>query len=176
MLIVLGMIAVGIYQWLDGRNDSSDPGDATVGAGAVRPAPDFALNLFDGGKFNLADHRGKVVVVNFWASWCVPCKEEMPDLQSIAASSPEDVVFVGVGARSDKEADARAFAQKYGVTYAIGRDTVGGDELRGAIEQAYSIPGYPSTIVIDPTGNISVIKVGAISKDELDTYIANARK
>ncbi|MGI8404367.1 MAG: TlpA family protein disulfide reductase [Thermomicrobiales bacterium] len=175
-LIVVGILVVGIYQWLDGRNDQRDPGDATVGAEAVRPAPEFALSLFDGGTFNLADHRGKVVVVNFWASWCVPCKEEMPELQAVAASPPANVVFVGVDARSDKEADARAFAEKYGVTYAIGRDTVGGDELRGAIEQAYGIPGYPATIVIDPNGDVSAIKIGAITKDELNSYIAKARK
>ncbi len=99
----------------------------------------------------------------------------MPALQAKAAAKPDNVVFVGVGARNDKDSKARAFTKKYGVTYPVGRDTTGGDDLRGGIEQAYGIPGYPATIVIDPSGNISAIKIGAITSDELDAYIANAR-
>ncbi|HEU0164510.1 MAG TPA: TlpA disulfide reductase family protein, partial [Thermomicrobiales bacterium] len=109
------------------------------------------------------------------ASWCGPCQEEMPAIQAISTSAPADVVFVGVGAKNDKDADAEGFVQKYGITYDVGRDTVGGNNLSGAIERAFGIPGYPSTIVIDADGNVVGTQIGPISTDQLNAYIAAAR-
>ncbi|MGC4107934.1 MAG: TlpA disulfide reductase family protein [Thermomicrobiales bacterium] len=177
-LIVLALVAVGIVNRVGSSNDTPDDDTSavpTAGVQADRPAPDFSLTLFDGSTFSLADQRGKIVVMNFWASWCGPCKEEMPVLQAAASSAPADVVFVGIGAKTDKEDDARQFASDHGVTYAIGRDTGGDDKVRGSIEQDYRIPGYPATFVIDADGNIVSIKMGEISPEELEQAIALAR-
>ncbi|MGB3329123.1 MAG: redoxin family protein [Thermomicrobiales bacterium] len=177
VLIILGLVAIAITNRLGADDSSTDTGNAapTPGVQADRPAPEFALALFDGSTFSLADQRGKIVVMNFWASWCGPCQEEMPVLEQAASTAPADVVFVGVGAKNDKDADARQFAADHGVTYAIGRDTTGGDTIRGQIEQDYRIPAYPATFVIDAKGNIAFIKMGQISADELDRAIALAR-
>ncbi|HWK80436.1 MAG TPA: TlpA disulfide reductase family protein [Thermomicrobiales bacterium] len=177
VLIVLGLVAVGIVNRMGSSGDSSGDPDAapTAGVQADRPAPDFSLTLFDGSTFSLADQRGKIVVMNFWASWCEPCQEEMPVLEQTAASAPADVVFVGVGAKNDQDDKARQFAKDHGVTYAIGRDTAGGDKIRGQIEQDFRIPAYPATFVIDAEGNIASIKMGEISADELQQAIASAR-
>ncbi|MGC4190788.1 MAG: redoxin family protein [Thermomicrobiales bacterium] len=176
-LIVLGLVAVGIWNWGNSSNDSQgdDSSVPTPGVQANRPAPDFSLTLFDGSTFSLADQRGKIVVMNFWASWCEPCKEEMPVLEQAAESAPDDVVFVGVGAKNDKDDKARQFATDHGVTYAIGRDTAGGDQIRGQIEQDYRIPGYPATFVIDAEGNVVFAKIQPVTTEEIDQAIALAR-
>lgn len=176
---MIAVAALAIAQYVNGDDDDDrvtldTAAEETVEAN--RPADDFTMTLFDGSTFTLSEQKGKVVVINFWASWCGPCKDEMPAIESIAEVSPDDVVFVGVGAKSDKDDEARAFAETYGVTYAIGRDTEGGNDLKGAIEQAYGIPGYPSTIIIDANGNISTIRIGPVTSDELQAYITMARE
>lgn len=176
-VIILALLAVGIINRVGSDDSPTDDGGTapTPGVQTDRPAPDFSLTLFDGSTFSLADQRGKIVVMNFWASWCDPCKEEMPVLEQAAVGAPADVVFVGVGAKSDQEDKALTFTTDHGVTYAIGRDTAGGDKIRGQIEQDYRIPAYPATFVIDAEGNIVFIKMGKISQEELDQGIAMAR-
>jgi len=166
-LLVLVVAVLGIATLLNNRADGGDE---------PKVAPDFTLTLFDGTEFRLADHRGKVVVVNFWASWCDPCREEMPALQQAASAAGDEVVFVGVGAKTDKDDDARAFATDYGVTYPIGRDTEGGDRVNGAIQTAYGVFGFPATYVIDPDGNIDAVLMTPITDPAaLQPYIDAAR-
>jgi len=139
-----------------------------------RPATDFALPLLDGSTWRLADHRGQVVVLNFWASWCEPCKEEMPAFQQ-AADSADQVAFIGVGSKMDRDEDVRAFVDATGVTYPIGRDIAGDDRARGEIEQAYGVVGYPATFFIGPEGNIVRVQMGPLDLTQLEAYIAEAQ-
>jgi thiol-disulfide isomerase/thioredoxin len=156
---------------------------AAIGIGSLRErlgddpsmAPDIELTLVDGSRWRLSDHRGAVVVVNFWASWCVPCKEEMPAFEQASAQGGADLVFVGVGAKLDRDEDVRAFVQRYGVTYAIGRDLGGDDRGRGTIERDYGVVGYPATFFVSPDGTISAVVMGAIDIDRLQIYIDDAR-
>src|SRR5688572_30579128 len=120
-LLVAVIVAIGLYSVFSG-----DDGSGASDTAERQPATAFQMTQFDGGTFTLADHRGKVVVVNFWASWCEPCRKEMPALQAAAEASGDDVVFVGIGAKNDKDDEARAFAEEFGITYPIGRDTEGG--------------------------------------------------
>ena len=116
------------------------------------------------------------MVVNFWASWCEPCREEMPALQQAADAAGDDVVFVGVGAKTDREADARAFAEEFAITYPIGRDTEGGDRVNGAIQTAYGVFAFPSTYVIDPEGRIDAVLITPFAEaTEILSYIDAAR-
>lgn len=171
LLLVLAVLAIGVVGYLNGRDDA-DPGDP----GVPELAPSFAMTLFDGSEFRLEDHRGKVVVVNFWASWCEPCREEMPALQQAADAAGDDVAFVGVGAKTDREADARAFAEDFDITYPIGRDTAGGDRVNGAIQTDYGVFAFPSTYVIDPEGRIDAVLIAPFaSAAEIQDYIAAAQ-
>jgi peroxiredoxin len=177
LLILLTVAAV----WIVDRGDDDDidgpPSSTTTGElQDPRPAPDFAVALLnEDGTVALADLEGKTVVLNFWASWCNPCREEMPALQdSWESHQGDDVVFVGVGAKNDKQDEAEAFVEEYGITYPIGRDTEGGDTLSGAAEQAYGVRLYPATFFITPDGMINQIVFGPMETDDLDTYIANA--
>ena len=137
------------------------------------PAPDFTLTLFegyDGGLgipvVTLSDLRGRVVVLNFWASWCVPCEEEAPDLEAAwRAYQDRGVVFLGVD-WSDNEADALDYLQRFDITYANGPD------LGSRISQpVYRIQGVPETFIIDPNGNVVFFKSSPITRQELAAEI-----
>lgn len=101
------------------------------------PAPPFVLETFDGSEIALADHP-ETVVLNFWASWCVPCRTEMPEFDRFAAAHPE-VTVIGVAVEDTEEA-ARAFAAEVGVGYPLGLDDAIGD--------LYPRVGLPTTYVI----------------------------
>lgn len=170
-------------QGMDAPSGAASAGEAdsegeSVRSGIARigdPAPDFEMTTFDGEAFRLSEHRGEVVIVNFWGSWCPPCRDEMPAFQHAWESSEDDVIFVGVGSKRDPEDKAIAFADEFGVTYPIGRDTEGGTASDGEITQAYNIIVYPTTYVIDPEGNISAIVMFGMDEDDIAGYIDQAR-
>jgi cytochrome c biogenesis protein CcmG, thiol:disulfide interchange protein DsbE len=137
--------------------------------GATQPtsgqAPDFELTTFSGDTFRLSDYRGEVVIVNFWASWCVPCREEAPTLQSLwERYRDRGVRLVGVD-YVDVEAKARAFMAEFGITYPNGPDT--GTE----ISRAYHIQGVPETFIIDPQGNVVKLIIAPVQPGQLDAII-----
>jgi cytochrome c biogenesis protein CcmG/thiol:disulfide interchange protein DsbE len=177
LLILLAVAAIWYVDHSKDDNVDGPPSSTTTGElKEPRPAPDFEVALLNGeGTVSLDELKGKTVVLNFWASWCNPCREEMPALQeSWEAHQGDDVVFVGVGAKNDKQKEAEAFAEEFGITYPIGRDTEGGDNLSGATEMAYGVRLYPATFFITPDGMINQIVFGPLQTDDLETYIANA--
>ena len=127
-----------------------------------RPAaPDFTLERLDqDGELQLASLRGKVVVLNTWASWCVPCKEEAPFLEQVWRSDRDrGVVVLGLDAK-DFRADARRFADRYGLTFPLVYDGPG-DVIDG-----YGVTGFPETFVIDREGRVVRAFVGAVNGEE----------
>jgi len=127
-------------------------------------APNFTLPLFDQfdqDEIKLADLRGQVVVVNFWASWCVECYKEAELLEEAwQAYRDQGVMFIGVD-HLDTDTEGLAYMAKYGITYPSGPDI--GDK----ISQAYAITGVPETFFIDKDGNIAHVQIGPIGKAEL---------
>jgi cytochrome c biogenesis protein CcmG/thiol:disulfide interchange protein DsbE len=158
-LVVLGVFVVILALSLF-RTNQSQP---TSG-----PAPDFTLNLFPGYEGNagknpvkLSDLRGKVVVLNFWASWCIPCAQEAADLQATYEKyKDQGVVFLGVD-WTDIEGDALNYLKRFGITYANGPD------LQTKIGPLYRISGVPETYVIDRAGNVQFTKISPITVAEL---------
>lgn len=138
--------------------------------GTVQPGdqiPDFTLTLFSGYEYegksevNLSDFRGKVVVLNFWASWCKPCEQEAAELeQAWQVYAPTgEVVFLGAD-YVDTEPEARVYLQKFGITYPNGPD------LGTRISQLFRIAGVPETYFIDGEGVLRYVQVGPFTSLE----------
>ena len=124
-------------------------------------APTFRLPSLDGGEVDLASLRGKVVLVNFWATFCAPCVAEMPSLEALhEAVGPEGLVVLGVSVDEDR-GDLERFVKEKGIRFTILRDPGG----RGVASAAYRTTGYPETYVIGPTGRLLESYVGPAEWD-----------
>jgi cytochrome c biogenesis protein CcmG/thiol:disulfide interchange protein DsbE len=178
LLGALLLAALGVIYWAQQGRSGDDATDAPARLDG-EPAPDVTLTLLDGTPLRLAELRGKVVVLNFWASWCAPCRSEMPLFEQYtkqAASDGEATVIVGVGVRTDVDADARALVRRLGLTYPIGRDDVTDAPGLGPIQQAFGVPeAYPSTIFIRPDGKVDRFHLGPLTDAQLRAGIAQAR-
>jgi thiol-disulfide isomerase/thioredoxin len=123
---------------------------------------DFTVVDGNGKSVKLSDYVGKPIVLNFWASWCGPCKSEMPEFQQVFAEMGEQVQFLMVNATaSDTMADAKSFINQYGYTFPVVFDT------RGEALYTYGVDAFPTTFFLDKTGTVAGYVVGAISKGTL---------
>jgi cytochrome c biogenesis protein CcmG/thiol:disulfide interchange protein DsbE len=129
-------------------------------------APDFTLPTLDGETFRLSDQRGQVVVINFWASWCGPCRDEAPALQRIwERYRDQGVMVVGV-TYADEPDDSRAFMREFGVTYP------NLDDARSEVSKDfYHITGVPETFVVDQAGNVARFYFSVVNEAELTAVI-----
>ena len=136
-------------------------------AGQLRAgaAPDFTFTPFEGTPFRLSDLRGKVVVLNIWASWCIPCRDEAPILERTwRAYKEKGVVFLGAD-YIDTELAARAFIKQFGITYPNGPD------MGSNIYRLFRARGVPETYFIDRRGNIAHAVIGPISASDMTSTL-----
>ena len=145
-----------------------------TGRGSVIPVAkrrlsgDVRQTLIGGGQFQLSTLRGKVVVLNFWASWCVPCKTESPMLERVyERQKAHGVQFVGIDIKDERQA-AQAFVQDLGISYLIVYDEPGRSAL-----QIGNIPtrGLPTTVVIDKHGKVAAIYAGALTQPDIEPVV-----
>lgn len=155
----VGLVALllGLLVWKLVSNDGGDLA-RMANRGDLPAAPNFTLERLDrSGTLRLSDLRGKAVAVNFWASWCIPCKQESPYLEQAWTQDREKgLVVVGVDA-NDFRSDARGFLRRYGITYPVVYDGPG--KTLGS----WGITGFPETYVVDRKGRVVDAFVGAIA-------------
>lgn len=128
-------------------------------------APEITLTGYDGREFKLSDLRGQVVIVNFWASWCPPCREEAAYLeQTWRKYEGKGVVFVGVD-WVDTQKEALAYIDEFDITY------INGPDIGTRAAQAYNIQGVPETFYVAKNGELRGVHIGPLKSPELDEKI-----
>ncbi len=153
----------------------SPPDDSAASDRDMPEAPDFELKLFDGKTVHLSDYRGKTVLMVMWASWCPYCNKEFPMFEDIWQTyKDKDVVVLGVGLKNDDQGDAEDFVEKHGATFPIGRDTEGGDGVRGEIESTLGVPGTPAMFIITPDGHVYGAQYGVVEQGQIEDAIKDA--
>jgi cytochrome c biogenesis protein CcmG/thiol:disulfide interchange protein DsbE len=164
-VLLIGLLAVVALQLNHTQQGTAQPG---------QKVENFALPLYTGyeyqGKTNIhvADLHGKVVVLNFWASWCKPCEQEAADLKQASdyyAGSSDKIVFLGAD-YVDTEPEARVYLKKFGITYPTGPD------LATKVSQYFRIQGVPETYFIDKNGVLHYVQIGPFtSVDQIKSII-----
>jgi len=166
--IIVIVLAAAFWTWLSRVPDSTLSGSRLANPREDFPAPDFTLDHLDGGSTQLSDLRGNVVIVNLWASWCAPCRAEMPAFQKLYNANRErglEVLAVN-STFQDSETDARNFAGQLGLTYPILLDR------EGVVSRQYRLQALPSTFIIDRSGIIRTVIIGGpASEATLQTQI-----
>jgi len=168
-LIILGIgllvIAAAAYFLLPDISASSSNLDA-IPVKVDYPAPELTLTNLEGDPASLADYRGKVVLVNLWATWCPPCKEEMPALESFHRKHAGDGFTIVAINDGDPSADVVQFVKDYGLTFPVWLDPT-----YIATEKAFKTLNLPSSFVIDRNGQIVLSWVGGINLRTLEKYV-----
>jgi peroxiredoxin len=173
LLIGTGLIVLGIVLFFVLQASASAPRDdefSTIPAEVNYSAPELELTDLNGNPVALTDYLGSVVLVNMWATWCPPCKAEMPDLQAFYEKYKDDG-FVIIGINDGEPADlVEPFVSEYGLTFPVWLDE------QYLSEQAFNTINLPSSYVIDRTGTVRLMWIGAISPRILEQHVPKVIK
>jgi len=153
---IVGVLLLAVFYW-----GVLNPPSVRYGEGKALP---IEFTTYDGQEIKLSDFEGTPVVVNFWASWCFPCRDEQAALEASWRKHKDDVMFLGI-AHLDQVPNALAYLEEFDVTYPSGPD------MGGRIYNAYHVGGVPETFFIDANGNVQGYHVGPISASELERRI-----
>jgi cytochrome c biogenesis protein CcmG/thiol:disulfide interchange protein DsbE len=165
-LIVIGFLGILVWGMLNQQPITGLSGITMVD----RPAPDFTLTTFEGKTISLTDLRGKPIIINFWASWCPPCRIEAPLLERTwRAYKNRGLIFLGVNIQDRKE-DALSYMREFDITYPNGPDPT------GEIAIDYGVSGLPVTFFVSRKGEVVRRWVGAIDRNALMSIVEEIMK
>jgi cytochrome c biogenesis protein CcmG, thiol:disulfide interchange protein DsbE len=148
---------------------TADPATPAISSDAPakgQNAPNFTLRAASGENVALADLRGKVVLVNFWATWCAPCKQELPAIDAVARRyAARGFVVLGVDAGGDQDSDVESFARKQALSFPLLEDSTGVTAAR------YRLLGVPTSFLVDANGIVRAVHPGPYKQSELDRAV-----
>ena len=162
-LLLLGVLVVGVVWILVNRvpGGGADVVNALPPAPAVgHPAPDFTVTTLAGEQFTLSELRGAPVVLNFWATWCPPCRAELPELQAAAERYDGEIVIAGIN-QAEAPDQVREFAEAMGLGFVIPLD------VDAQVSRKYGARSLPTTFFIDREGIIRQIQIGPVTEATL---------
>ena len=171
--VLVGLAIVGLVWYFDSPSSAGSSQSITLTAAASGPAPkvgreapDFTVQTLGGQTYKLSDFRGQPVWINFWASWCPPCRAENPDIQAVyEANKADGLVVLGIAIGED-DGTVRGYVDRTGLTYDIGLD-------RGTdIAAKYRIVGIPTHYLIDRDGILREWRIGSMSKKTMEKKVA----
>jgi len=169
-LLVGAGLAIFIYFGLDladknNRNVDEIPGVSLPESAAVgSKAPDFELTNLANESIKLSELRGKIVVINFWATWCEPCKVEMPFFEELFRNSQSTVEILAVNFDESPQ-QVEQFVNEYKLSFPVLLDP------GGTVQNSYRVRGYPTTFVVDEAGLIQFHHIGLITESQLEQYL-----
>lgn len=162
---LVALFTVAMVQAMDKKEDKSPSTSTQVKSSGLEVgsiAPDFELKTLTGESVKLSDLRGKKVLLNFWATWCPPCKAEMPEMQAFYEETKDDVAILAVNL--DPNNDVAGFAKEGGYTFPIVLDQ--SDEVKNT----YGILSIPTTFFLDEKGKITHTFMGKMTIDDMKKY------
>jgi cytochrome c biogenesis protein CcmG/thiol:disulfide interchange protein DsbE len=168
LAVALVVVVLGVVLALNVGNDPQQ--DAKQSQLVGKAAPDFDLPNLTGGRVTSAGVAGKSVIVNFWNSWCIPCQQEEPALQTFYAEHKDDSDFVMIGiVREDETQNVRAFVRENSVGWTVALDPKDDAAL------AFATRGQPETYAISPSGVVAAANIGPMSQRGLELFLDAAR-
>jgi peroxiredoxin len=154
------LLTVAIVQAMDKKEEPVSKKDSGIAIG--EKAPDFQVKTLTGETVKLSDYKGKKVMLNFWATWCPPCKAEMPDMQQFYEKGHDDLVILAVNI--DPHLDVQGFVNEMGITFPILLDE------EDQVNTSYKVISIPTTYFIDKKGKIVEKFTGAMPLEAMEQY------
>ena len=167
-LAVLAVIAVGLWVGFNPLASNPDTGSLEPAPIAGHPAPDFTLKTLEGETVSLSDFRGQPVVLNFWATWCGPCRVEMPHLQGAYETHQHNgLVVLGVNlTERDDPGDVPDFLAEFGLTFPVVLDE------SGDVAQTYRVFGQPASVFVNEDGVIHQVFQGPVNEQFINARVS----
>ncbi|MDR7078302.1 peroxiredoxin [Neobacillus niacini] len=165
IVVLIALLGVAIVQAMDKKSEPDNLSQEAANMGGLKvgaKAPDFELKTLTGETVKLSDLKGKKVMLNFWATWCPPCKAEMPAMEQFHKEAGDEVVILAVNI--DPHLDVQAFVDENKITFPIPLDA------EDTVNEMYQVLSIPTTYFIDTKGNIGNKYIGAMNHDTMKQY------
>lgn len=175
LVLFFGIPSAGSEQSISDLSTASPASTASMAMGTAMSkiaaeigaqAPEFALRDLEGNEVRLSDYRGRTLLLTFWATWCGPCRLEMPAFEARYQELLDDGFTVLAINFDEPEEDVRVFRDELGLSFPLLLDP------GGSVQRLYRIRGYPSGIFVDPLGVVRIVHVGLITEGQLTDYLA----